>query len=276
MIWALLGALAIGLSLGLMGSGGSILTVPVLTLVLGQEEKVAIAGSLAIVGGIALLAGLPYARQRLVDYRSLVFFGLPGMAGSYLGATLAGFVSGSLQLVVFAGLMLVAGVMMLRPPRLVEGLTRRRAIWKIAIDGVVVGMITGFVGVGGGFMIVPALVLLGGLPMSKAIGTSLFIIALKSASGFVKYLDVLDDLGLSLDWQVIGIFTALGIVGSFVGNLISTRVPQAALRRGFAIFLFVIGTFIVLRSLSDLTGESAAASSEEPAAATETSMTDGH
>ncbi|MEQ8768407.1 MAG: sulfite exporter TauE/SafE family protein [Planctomycetota bacterium] len=269
MIWALLGALAIGLSLGLMGSGGSILTVPVLTLVLGQDEKVAIAGSLAIVGGISLFAGLPYARRRLVDYRSLIFFGLPGMGGSYLGATLAKFVSGPVQLAVFAALMLVAGVMMIRPPKLSEEAVKPRAVWKIMIDGVVVGAITGFVGVGGGFMIVPALVLLGGLPMSRAVGTSLFIIALKSASGFVKYLDVLDELGLALDWHIIGMFTAVGIVGSFAGSAFSKKVPQAALRRVFAVFLFVIGTFIVVRSWGEITGTETAHAAQ-PAALSET------
>jgi len=254
MTWALLGALLIGLSLGLMGSGGSILTVPVLTYVLGQEEKVAIAGSLAIVGAIALLGCLPYAKRGLVDGRNVLFFGVPGMAGSYGGAYLAGFVSGTVQLTVFALLMVVAGVMMLRPPRTEGALRSPRGLWKIAVDGIVVGVVTGFVGVGGGFMIVPALVLLGGLPMHKAVGTSLCIIALKSASGFVKHLDVLDGLGLVLDWQVIGAFVALGTVGSFAGNVMSARIPQRALRTAFASFVLVVGLLIVAQKGSELAG----------------------
>lgn len=248
MIWALLGALLIGLSLGLMGSGGSIITVPVLTFLVGQDEKVAIAGSLGIVGAISLVAGIPYARSRLVDYRSVLFFGVPGMAGAYLGAGLSQFVLGSTQLVVFAGLMLVAGGLMLRPLKETEpSNTKPHGVLKILLEGFVVGVVTGFVGVGGGFLIVPALVLLGGLPIHRAVGTSLFIIALKSFTGFYKYLDVLEDLGLTLDWNIITTFTLLGIVGSFVGKALSTRLPQDVLKRSFAIFLFIVGTFIVVQ-----------------------------
>jgi uncharacterized membrane protein YfcA len=122
--------------------------------------------------------------------------------------------------------------------------------WKITAEGLAVGMITGFVGVGGGFLIVPALVLLGGLPMHVAVGTSLLIITLKSFSGFYKYLDVLSALQLSLDWDIIGLFTVLGIVGSFAGSLVSTRLPQHTLRRVFACFLFVIGTSILWKNFS--------------------------
>jgi uncharacterized membrane protein YfcA len=253
MLWALAGALLVGLSLGLMGSGGSILAVPVLTFLVGQDEKVAIAGSLGIVGAISLVAALPYARKRLVDYRSVLYFGVPGMGGAYLGAFLSQFVSGTLQLAVFAALMLVAGIFMLRPlqPREGTGLERRPAL-KIALEGLVIGTVTGFVGVGGGFLIVPALVLLGGIPMHRAVGTSLLIIALKSFTGFYKYLDVLDDLGLQLDWQILWTFSLIGIVGSFAGNADSTKLPQHTLKKAFACFLFMVGAFIVMRSLPDL------------------------
>lgn len=248
MIWALAGALLIGISLGLMGSGGSILTVPVLTYLVGQDEKVAIAGSLGIVGAISLVAGVPYARARSVDYRSIVYFGLPGMAGAYLGAALSPLVSGATQLAVFAALMLVAGVLMLRPlDKSSPATAKPRNVLKIALEGLVVGVVTGFVGVGGGFLIVPALVLLGGLPMHRAVGTSLFIIALKSFTGFYKYIDVLDDLGLALDWSIIGTFALLGIVGSFGGKAVSARLPQDVLRRSFAVFLFIVGAFIVVQ-----------------------------
>ncbi len=248
MLWALVGAVAIGLSLGLMGSGGSIITVPVLTYLVGQDEKVAIAGSLAIVGTISLVASLPYARRGLVDGRSVLWFGVPGMAGAWLGAWLSRFVSGGVQLTVFAGLMLVAAFFMWRPLRGEGGAAApRRAVAKIAAEGVAVGAVTGFVGVGGGFLIIPALVLLGGLPMHRAVGTSLAIIALKSYTGFSKYLDVLGELGLALDWQVLGTFSLLGVAGSFAGNAVGARLPQRALRRAFACFLFVVGAFIVTR-----------------------------
>ncbi len=244
MIWALLGAGLIGTSLGLMGSGGSILTVPVLRFLLGQEEKVAIAGSLGIVGALSLVASLPYARKRLVDYRSVLWFGVPGMLGAYLGAGLSQFVSGAVQLSVFAALMLVAAVFMSRPMPVASESSEERALAKIVLDGLLVGALTGFVGVGGGFLIVPALVILGGLAMHRAVGTSLMIIALKSATGFYKYLDVLADAQLALDWQVLGLFSGVGILGSFVGSAIGGRLPQERMRRIFALFLVVIGVFI--------------------------------
>jgi uncharacterized membrane protein YfcA len=253
MIWALAGALLIGLSLGLLGSGGSILTVPVLTYLVGQDEKVAIAGSLGIVGAISLVAGLPYARKRLIDYRSVLLFGLPGMAGAYLGAFLSQFVSGALQLSLFALLMVAAGILMLRSPQAhATGDERPRAAPKIMIEGLLVGTVTGFVGVGGGFLIVPALVLLGRLPMHRAIGTSLFIIALKSFAGFYKYIDVLDGLGLQLDWQIIATFAAIGSAGSFVGNALATRLPQKTLKRAFAVFLLLIAVYIAWQSFPSL------------------------
>ena len=122
LVWP--GAIAIGVSLGLLGSGGSILTVPVLVYLLGQDEKVAIAGSLAIVGTIALVGSLQYLRSRLIDYRAVALFGIPGMAGTYLGAWSATFVSGIMQLALFALVMLLAAWFMLRPPRLDDGQIR--------------------------------------------------------------------------------------------------------------------------------------------------------
>ncbi len=165
-ILALLGALAIGITLGLLGSGGSILTVPVLVFLLDQSEKTAIAGSLAIVGSIAFIAALPYMRQRLVEWRSVLLFGLPSMLGTVAGAWAAQFVSGAVQLFVFALVMLVASFTMFRTAPAARGGTDPRARWKEMADGLGVGMLTGLVGVGGGFLIVPALVLLGGLAMS--------------------------------------------------------------------------------------------------------------
>ena len=243
------GAIAIGVSLGLLGSGGSILTVPVLVYLLGQDEKVAIAGSLFIVGTIAAFGSLQYLRLRLVDSRSVVVFGVPGMLGTYLGAWSAAYVSGLMQLTLFAVVMLLASWLMLRPVDLEHGSGEVRATWKIATDGIVVGIITGLVGVGGGFLIVPALVLLGGLSMHKAVGTSLLIIALKSFSGFFKYLDVLAGESLRLDWQILAIVSSLGIAGTVAGGQIANRMPQDALKKGFAFFLIVMGIYILARSL---------------------------
>lgn len=242
------GALAIGVSLGLLGSGGSILTVPVLVYLFGQDEKVAIAGSLAIVGSIALAGALQYMRSNLVDWRNVLLFGVPGMAGTYLGAWLAQWVSGEAQLVLFALVMLIAAKLMLKPIAL-DGARSERHGFKIVLDGLAVGVLTGLVGVGGGFLIVPALVLLGGLEMRRAVATSLVIIALKSFSGFYKYLDVLSAQGLRLDWAAIAAITAIGIAGSFAGSFAATRLPQATLRRWFGIFLILMAAFILYRSL---------------------------
>ena len=242
------GAIAIGLSLGLLGSGGSILTVPVLVFLIGQDEKTAIAGSLFIVGSIALAGGLQFLRAGLIQWRSVLIFGLPGMLGTYLGAFLAAYVSGVMQLALFALVMLVASYFMLRPPDLQHADATPRATWKIASDGLIVGIITGLVGVGGGFLIVPALVLLGGLGMHQAVATSLVIIALKSFSGFYKYLDVLEKQSLELDWNTLLIVTALGIAGSFAGSRLARRLPQDKLKRWFGYFLIAMGIYILAKS----------------------------
>jgi len=245
------GAVAIGVSLGLLGSGGSILTVPVLVYLIGQDEKVAIAGSLFVVGSIALAGSLQYLRARLIDWRNVFIFGLPGMAGTYIGALLAAYVAGIVQLSLFAVVMLIASYMMLRPITLDDKEHTPRAVWKIAIDGLLVGVITGLVGVGGGFLIVPALALLGGLSMHRAVATSLLIIAMKSFSGFYKYIDVLDEQQLELDWQTLMIVTGLGIAGSFAGAKLANRLPQDRLKKGFGVFLIVMGIYILARSLPE-------------------------
>ena len=248
------GAIAIGISLGLLGSGGSILTVPVLVYLVGQDEKVAIAGSLFIVGSIALAGSLQFIRAGFINWRSVATFGVPGMAGTYAGAAIAAYVSGLAQLALFAVVMLLASYLMLRPIALTEGSRAPRALWKIAGDGLVVGIVTGLVGVGGGFLIVPALVLLGGLTMHHAVATSLVIIALKSFSGFYKYLDVLNEQDLSLDWPVLWLITILGIAGSIVGSRLARRIHQDRLKRWFGYFLIVMGIYILARSLPGALG----------------------
>lgn len=251
---AWIGALLIGLTLGLLGSGGSILTVPVLTYVVGQETKVAIAGSLMIVGIISLFAAIPYARQKQVKWRTVVLFGVPGMMGAAAGAWAAHYVSDALQMLVFAALLLSASYLMFRPVKLDDADSEQaeRSMYKIALDGVVVGAITGLVGVGGGFLIIPALVLLGGLSMRLAVGTSLVIIAIKSLAGFVSYLQVLEALDLSLDWAIIGIFSVIGIVGGWLGHKISSKINQEHLKKGFAVFLVLMGIFILYKNLPGL------------------------
>lgn len=245
MILALLGALAIGLSLGLLGSGGSILTVPVLHYLVGQPEKLAIGGSLLVVGLIAAAASVPYALGRQLDWRKVGWFGVPGMAGAWIGASLAQWVPGAVQLALFATVMLAAAWRMLRggvaaaPGRGAGRLT-------VVAGGTGVGLLSGLVGVGGGFLIVPALVLLAGVPMIDAVGTSLAIIALNAFTGFARYLGVLDHEGLELDWPVLLAIAAIGVAGSFAGHRLGRRLPQATLRRVFGVFLLAMAAFIAI------------------------------
>ena len=234
----------------MLGSGGSLLTLPTLTYLVGQPEKVAVASSLAIVGSIALVASIPYALRGQVDRRSVLLFGVPGMAGTALGAWASQFVSGTTQMMIFAVVVLAAAIVMWRPAtaRIAPGpRPARRAI----LEGSCVGLVTGFVGVGGGFLIVPALVM-AGLSVHVAVGTSLVIIAAKSATGLVTYMGVLAESGLTLDPLVVGSFAVVGVLGSVLGGMISVHLPQAALQRTFAGMLVVVGGWVVIHALPTL------------------------
>lgn len=248
MLLALLGALAIGLSLGLLGSGGSILTVPVLHYLVGHPEKLAIGGSLLVVGLIAASASVPYALQRQVDWRNVVRFGVPGMLGAWLGATLARWVPGPVQLVAFAAVMLVAAWRMLSSGVAGRGQGNEPRRLAVVAGGFGVGALSGLVGVGGGFLIVPALVLLAGVPMASAVGTSLAVIALNAFTGFARYLDVLERESLQLDWAVLFAVAGVGIAGSFAGHRLGRRLPQALLRKAFGVFLVAMGLFVAFEA----------------------------
>lgn len=251
MIWTWLGALAVGLVLGLLGSGGSILTVPVLVYLAGEPSKLAVAESLGAVAIISTVGAVPFAWRRQVDGRSVLLFGVPGMGGAYGGAALSSFIPGPVQLALFAAVMLAAAVLMLRPPgRSARAAPGAHAWWKVALEGAAVGMLSGLVGVGGGFLIVPALVLLVGLPMRLAVGTSLCIIAIQSISGFAKHLDVVADAGLAIQWWLVLVFGAVGVVGSLIGGRVGQHIEQARLRQLFAVFLLVLGTAILWQNLA--------------------------
>jgi hypothetical protein len=250
MTLALLGALVIGLSLGLLGSGGSILTVPVLVFILQRPEKLAIAESLAIVGSVACMGALPYALRKNIHWKSVFFFGLPGMLGAYVGACGSYYISGTVQLIVFAFVMLiVAGVMFFGPPSFDQFAPLQDGIWLTALEGFLVGCLTGFIGVGGGFLIVPALVLLSHLSMHFAIGTSLIIIAMNSFTGFIEQLFVLSKLQMQVDWQMIAIIATAGILGSLIGSLVAKKISQIHLRQTFGIGVLVMGIYILINRL---------------------------
>ncbi|KFZ28807.1 permease [Pseudidiomarina atlantica] len=249
MIGAILGAILIGISLGVFGSGGSILTVPVLLYLADMPGNMAIASSLLIVAFISLFGGFIAARKKIVSWRHVWLFGIPGMLGAYLGAWAGSAIDPRIQLLVFVILMAIAAFMMWRKPAAKGNSVQEIKLARIIFDGLIVGAVTGFVGVGGGFLIVPALVLLGGVPMFLAIGTSLMIIALKSFVGFAKYFTALTEQGYSFDWATIAIVTVAGIVGSFAGAWISARLPRDKLQKGFAIFLIIMAVVVLTQSV---------------------------
>ncbi|MBJ7266737.1 sulfite exporter TauE/SafE family protein [Idiomarina abyssalis] len=249
MLLAILGAVVIGLSLGLFGSGGSILTVPVLMYLVDMPAGESIASSLLIVAGISLFGSISYIRRKNVSWRHFWVFGIPGMVGTYGGAWLGTLVDSRWQLLTFSLLMIVAAGLMWRskpkPPAHVYSMNYA----KVTLEGFVVGIITGFVGVGGGFLIVPALVLLAGLSMPVAIGTSLLIIVIKSIAGFFKYYAVMSSNDVQFDWLIIGIMILGGVFGSVFGSKIGRSLPKERLQKGFAVFLVLMGIFVIVKSV---------------------------
>lgn len=248
-------AALIGLSLGLLGGGGSILTVPIFVYVLGFAAKPAIAMSLPVVGTTSLVGAIGHWRAGNVQLKVALIFGGVAMATSYLGARLAVFVSGTLQLTLLAIVMLVAAAAMLRSsfstpigtgatggPDEAHG---RMSVALAMAAGAGVGLLTGLVGIGGGFLVVPALVVLGGLPMRQAIGTSLVVIAMNSFAGFLGYMSQ-----VTMPWGFVALFTAVAIAGILAGTWLVRYVSPRALKRAFALFLLLIGALMLYRNLA--------------------------
>jgi len=243
-------ALLVGLVLGLLGGGGSVLTVPILVYVLGVPVKPAIAMSLIVVGLVAMIGFLSHLRQRTVATRVALIFGPFAVIAAYLGARVAQHVSSQLQLILFAVIGLVGSVLMLR-----GGLKRgwaealpyelssdARTLTFLALEGLAVGFLTGLIGIGGGFLIVPALVLVAKLPMRLAIGTSLLVIMMNALSGFAGYLG-----HVTIDWTLVAWFTSVAAVGSIIGTLLSKRVPQEGLRHVFGYLLMGVSIYVLYR-----------------------------
>jgi len=262
LILGYLGAVLIGLVLGLIGGGGSILTLPVLVYLFGIEPVIATAYSLFIVGVAAVAGTLKNMSQKLVDFKTALIFALPAFIAVYLTRRylvpalpdpLLNIGDWSLSkdvgiMVFFAIIMVLASISMIRDrreePETDQDLEPQYNYPLIVLEGFVVGVLTGIVGAGGGFLIIPALVLLAKLPMKKAVATSLLIIAIKSLIGFVGDLQVLD-----IDWAFLLIFAALSVGGIFVGVWLNQIVPGKKLKKGFGWFVLVMGVFIVLREL---------------------------
>ena len=247
-------AALIGLSLGLMGGGGSILTVPVFVYVLGFAAKPAIAMSLPVVGATSLVGALGHWRAGNVAWRVGLLFGAVAMVGAFAGARLSVLLPGAVQLTLLAVVMLAAAISMLRSRATATETSdgdRPLPAGRLAIVGFFVGVLTGVVGIGGGFLIVPALVLLGRVPMKQAIGTSLFVIAMNSASGFAGYAGTVD-----VRWSFVAAFTGVAMAGILAGTWLVRFVSAAALKRGFAVFLLVISVLILYQNRGVFAGAS--------------------
>ncbi len=247
-------AALIGVTLGLLGAGGSILTVPILVYVLGFAAKPAIAMSLPIVGTTSLVGAIGHWRSGNVQLRTAIMFGSIAMIGSFAGARLAAFVSGGVQLTLLGLVMVGAAFSMLRGTRAVlrdelgsDSPPLAQSPGVLAMTALGIGLLTGIVGIGGGFLIVPALVLLARVPMKQAIGTSLVVIAMNSASGALGYAGQFD-----LPWTFLTAFTAVAIGGILAGMQLIRFVSPRALRRGFAVFLLALGAVILYQNRATL------------------------
>ncbi|HRO98586.1 MAG TPA: sulfite exporter TauE/SafE family protein [Flavobacteriales bacterium] len=261
-----IGAILMGLSLGLIGGGGSILTVPILVYLFSIDAVLATAYSLFIVGLTSLIGSFSHMRLGNIHWRTAIVFGIPSILAVY--ATRAFLVPalpdplfnlGELavskalgMLILFALLMVAAAYSMIRKPKDKASSTKSGEVSfnypLILAEGAVVGTITGLVGAGGGFLIIPALVLLAKLPMKQAVGTSLIIIAAKSLIGFTG------DLGGNelIDWNFLLVFSSIAVVGIIAGSLLSKRIPNEKLKPAFGWFVLVMGVYIIARELSNL------------------------
>jgi len=257
-----LAAILIGLSLGLIGGGGSILTVPVLVYLVGVEPVLATAYSLFVVGTTALIGAISKYRRGLVSIKTAAVFAVPSFVAVYITRAFIVpaipetiFSLGSFILtkdiaimVFFAVIMLIASLSMMRKRKggvSNEGEELVFNVPMIVLEGVVVGVLTGLVGAGGGFLIIPALVLFARLPMKLAVGTSLTIIAVKSLIGFLGDLQG----GQVIDWTFLSLFTAMAVIGIFLGNYLTRFISGQKLKKGFGWFVLVMAVYILLKEL---------------------------
>ncbi|NJL89841.1 MAG: sulfite exporter TauE/SafE family protein [Coleofasciculaceae cyanobacterium SM2_1_6] len=251
-------AAGIGVSLGLIGGGGSVLAVPILIYVMGISPKPAIAMTLVIVGTTSLIGMIPHWQQGNVNLQKAAIFGSATMLGAFIGAKIASLpvITGVIQLILFAAMMIVAaGFMIMKSSKSTKQISRHQDLelypqpvckycwlWLLT-EGFLVGILTGLVGVGGGFAIVPALVLLGKTPMKEAIGTSLLILVCNSVAGFLGYLGQ-----VPLDWQLMGSFTVAASLGVISGSYLAKYVDAKQLQKSFGYFLLAVAAFILFQN----------------------------
>ena len=253
-------AVFVGMTLGMLGSGGSILSVPILVYVMGIEPTLATAYSLFVIGTTSLVGGIHKAKQSLVDFNKVVLFGIPAVISVFITRKVlvpkipeiifwsAEFTLSKsiLIMVVFAIVMIFASVRMIKPLKEKKVSDNEKLNYiKIVLLGICIGLISGFVGAGGGFLIVPTLLFFANTSMKKAVGTSLFIVALQSLIGFTG--DIMSDQ--IIDWKLLQFFTFASVFGIFIGNFISKKVAEDKLKTGFGGFVLTMGIYIIIREI---------------------------
>lgn len=253
-------AIFVGITLGILGSGGSILSVPILVYVMGIEPTLATAYSLFVIGSTSLIGGIHKAKQKSVDFNKVLLFGLPAVISVFttrkilvpripdiIFSTQNFTLSKSvLIMIVFAIVMIFASFRMIKPLKeriAIDG--EKLNYYKIALLGIFIGLISGFVGAGGGFLIVPTLLFFAKTPMKIAIGTSLFIVAAQSLIGFIG--DIMSNQ--IIDWQLLQFFTLASVIGVFIGNFLSKKVADEKLKTSFGLFVLAMGIYIIIREL---------------------------
>ena len=259
MILALLLSVGIGLSLSLLGGGGSIITVPVLVYAAGQSPQQAVPMSLAIVGGVSAVGAAIQARSGLVHWKAMFVFSAAGIPGAWVGAQVTHFVAASTLLLIFAALMLLVAAKMWFGKTSVAEADANCRPFRCALAGVVVGFVTGFLGVGGGFLLVPALALAAHLPIKNCVGTSLAIIALNSLGGLLGHVR-----HAGLNWHLTGLFLAAALVGTLAGIPLARRVSADSLTRGFALFVAAVALFVIAENWRAIVQPSFISTVEQP------------
>lgn len=253
-------AVFVGITLGLIGSGGSILSVPILVYIMNVEPILATAYSLFVVGTTALIGGIQKAKQKLVDFRKVVLFGIPTVVSVFITRKYLvpripevifstenfTFHKSVLIMVFFAIVMIAASVRMIKPLKgTILSNNDKLNYYKIGAQGIFIGLVVGLVGAGGGFLIIPALIFMAKTPMKMAIGTSLFIVSVQSLFGFIGDIHA----NQSIDWKLLILFTFLSVIGIFIGNFMSKRVNGEKLKSSFGWLVLVMGIYIIIKEL---------------------------